>query len=202
MHWSGNANPPRAGGVNDGRPGAQDPGGYLRGTHQPSQVIRDRNDVSDQIDRLPNHGRIEQENRRFFNEDPTGWPGRWRPRPDWGVRFGFCDHLWFDTLVAAEFFCWFEFCPTDYIFIVGTGQFWAPGEGWGYVDFLPDGYFEPITIAVEEVVPVYDDDGNIVAYEEKTFYYNAVWDPDAEAYGYFDYQGEFHWLSFPWLNSW
>jgi hypothetical protein len=165
-------------------------------------VIHDRNYVSGEIGRLPYRDRTWQENRRFFNEDHDRWPGRWRPRPEWDVRFGFCDHLWFDTEVALEFFCWYEFCPTDYIFLVGTGQFWVPGEGWGYIDFLPDDYADPITVAVEEVVPVLDDDGEVIAYEEKTFYYNAVWDEFAEAYGYYDYQGTFHWLSFPWLNSW
>ncbi len=179
----------------------RDPGGYIRETHRPSQVIHSGNDVTSQIRRNPGFDRRWQENRRFFQEGRDRWPGRWRPRSEWG-RFGYCERLWFETEVSVSFFAFYEYCPTDYIFLVGNGQFWVPGQGWVYVDFLPEQYFEPITVAIEEVVPVVDDNGDIVAYEQNTYYYNAIWDQFAQAYGYFDYQGQFHWLSLPWLQSW
>ena len=34
------------------------------------------------------------------------------------------------------------------------------------------------------------------------FYYNAYWYPDAGSYAYTDYQGQLHFMTFPWLNSW
>jgi len=32
--------------------------------------------------------------------------------------------------------------------------------------------------------------------------YNACWDEEAHGYCYYDRVGDFHWLSFPWLDSW
>jgi len=39
-------------------------------------------------------------------------------------------------------------------------------------------------------------------FHDETFYYNAAWDQNAQAYGYYDYRGGFHWVTFPWLNTW
>jgi hypothetical protein len=86
------------------------------------------------------------------------------------------------------------------LFYPAYGQFWQPGIG--YSDYLSGGYHAPITVAVQEVVPMYDAYGRIMGYRPETFYYNAYWDPNAEAYGYYDYRGAFHWVTFPWLRSW
>jgi hypothetical protein len=59
---------------------------------------------------------------------------------------------------------------------------------------LPPGYGAPITVAVNEVVPVTDQYGNVLGYENHLFYYNAFWDPSTGHYGYYDYRGGFHWV--------
>jgi hypothetical protein len=84
--------------------------------------------------------------------------------------------------------------------MLDCGAFYQPGAG--YADCLPYEYNQPISIAVNEVVPAYDARGNIIGYQDETFYYNACWDPNAQAYGYYDYRGGFHWVTFPWLNTW
>jgi hypothetical protein len=92
------------------------------------------------------------------------------------------------------------YCPTNYIFNVATGQFLVPGHG--YVDYLPQGYTAPITVSVQESVPNYNFQGQVVGYKIQTFYYNGYWNQQNEAYGYYDYRQQYHWLTFPWLNSW
>ena len=92
--------------------------------------------------------------------------------------------------------------PTPWYFDIERGQFYQPGVG--FFDYLPDDfdYDTPITVIEKQVVPVYDGDNNIVSYEEHTYHDNAVWDTDAEAYGYYDFQGAFQWVAFPWTGSW
>lgn len=92
------------------------------------------------------------------------------------------------------------YCPTQYVFDVASGQFWVPGRG--YTDYLPNGYHAPISVAVEESVPQYNVQGQIVGYRLQKFHYNAYWNDQQQAYGYYDYRQQFHWLTFPWLNSW
>jgi hypothetical protein len=92
------------------------------------------------------------------------------------------------------------YCPTQYIFNVATGQFMIPGQG--YVDYLPSGYHGPISVCVQESVPNYNWQGQIVGYKFQTFNYNGFWNPEHQSYGYYDYRQQFHWLTFPWLNSW
>jgi hypothetical protein len=107
---------------------------------------------------------------------------------------------WDNQTYPCDYFSLNGFCPTPAVFNVSTGQIWQPGVG--YFDNLPDGYNAPITVAVQESVPTYDQSGQIVGYQIENFYYNAFWDPNAQAYGYYDYQQQFHWVTFPWLNSW
>jgi hypothetical protein len=92
------------------------------------------------------------------------------------------------------------YCPTPYVFDVAAGQFWQPGNG--YINFLPASYHAPITVAIQESVPTYSADGQIAGYQLQNFYYNAFWDAEAQSYAYYDYRQQFHWLTFPWLNSW
>jgi hypothetical protein len=92
------------------------------------------------------------------------------------------------------------YCPTPYVFNVGNGQFWNVGNG--YTDYLPADYHAPITVAIQESVPNYSPDGQILSYQLQNFYYNAYWDPQAQNYGYYDYKQQFHWLTFPWNNAW
>ena len=95
-----------------------------------------------------------------------------------------------------NYFAMNGYAPTPYVFNVASGQFWQPGAG--YCDYLPNGYQAPITVAVQEVVPTFDGNQNITGYQPQTFYYNAIWDTDAQAYGYYDYRSKFHWVTFPW----
>ena len=60
---------------------------------------------------------------------------------------------------------------------------------------------EPITVAVEEFVPTYDGE-EFTGYERQTRHYVAVWDAEAEAFGYRDFERQLHWVSFPWTGSW
>jgi len=74
--------------------------------------------------------------------------------------------------------------------------------GHGYVDSLPQGFTAPITVSVQESVPDYNFQGQIVGYKIQPFNYNAYWNQQNQAYGYYDYRQQYHWLTFPWLNSW
>ena len=99
----------------------------------------------------------------------------------------------------ANYFAMNGYAPTPFVFNVASGQFWQPGVG--YCDYLPNNYQAPITVSVQEVVPSFDRRGNIVGYQPQTFYYNAYWDANAQAYGYYDYRNKFHWVTFPGLAT-
>jgi hypothetical protein len=107
---------------------------------------------------------------------------------------------WDNQNYPCDYYAPNGFCPTPYLFDVSGGQFWQPGTGFS--DTLPSGYQAPITVAIQEIVPTYDQSGQISGYQPQTFYYNAFWDSNAQSYGYYDYRQQFHWLTFPWLNSW
>jgi len=107
---------------------------------------------------------------------------------------------WDNQNYPCDYYAPNGFCPTPYLFDVSGGQFWQPGAGFS--DTLPSGYQAPITVAIQEIVPTYDQSGQISGYQPQTFYYNAFWDSNAQSYGYYDYRQQFHWLTFPWLNSW
>lgn len=157
-----------------------------------------------------------------YNRNPWSWP---QPNLGWTNGFGmfgglsnfwpwginnnlpwvpdlnyYDGYYWNNQNYACDYFASNGFCPTPYVFNVGLGQFWQPGVG--YFDSLPYGYEAPITVAVQEIVPEYDQYGQIIGYQRQNFYYNAFWDSNAQCYGYYDYRQQFHWLTFPWLNSW
>lgn len=98
----------------------------------------------------------------------------------------------------ANYFAMNGYVPTPYVFNVASGQFWQPGVG--YSDYLPNDYQAPITVSAQEVVPSFDDAGNITGYQPQTFYNDAYWDNDAQSYGYYDYRKKFHWAKFPGLG--
>ena len=135
-----------------------------------------------------------------------GWLANLLP---WGVNsnLGWIPYLnyyngysWDGQTYPGNYFAAEGYCPTPYVFDVASGQFWDAGQG--YSDYLPADYHAPITVAVQESVPTYGPDGQIIGYQSEPFYYNAYWIPDAQSYGYYDYRQSFHWLTFPWLNSW
>jgi hypothetical protein len=92
------------------------------------------------------------------------------------------------------------YTPTHYVFNVVTGEFYAPGVG--YLDHLPADYTAPITVAVQESVPMYNVSGQTDGYKVEAFNYNAFWDANAQAYGFYNYRQQFQYLTFPWLSSW
>jgi hypothetical protein len=218
-----------------GRAGSMDPGGYVRGIDKSV----DRNALRTHIGDQRKAFQVTYRDNIRFTEDRYGhfdrhhgWDDhwRWRPLPIWDIGYfgGFYYDGWgFDI----GFFGCRGFFPTEYIFMVGTGQFWLPGHG--YVDYLPYGYNAPLTVAVTEYVPIPQVDANgdpivdasgnpvyvpllkdgvpqfdpatgapLYETEAHVFYYNAFWDVDAGSYAYTDYQGELHFTTFPWLNSW
>jgi hypothetical protein len=139
-------------------------------------------------------------NNRFRMIDSARWPGHWRTGPGW-ANLGYYTGYWYNGATYPAFYYAPEgFCPTPYLFYAESGEFWEPG--FGYSDYLPYGYHQPITVAVNEIVPVYDAYGDVIDYRQETFYYNAFWDDNAQAYGFYDYRGAFHWLTYPWLQSW
>jgi hypothetical protein len=99
----------------------------------------------------------------------------------------------------ANYFAMNGYAPTPYVFNVASGQFWQPG--FGYCDYLPNAYQAPITVSLQEVLPSFDNNQNVTGYQPQTFYYDAYWDADAQAYGYYDYRSKFHWVTFPWQQS-
>jgi hypothetical protein len=98
-----------------------------------------------------------------------------------------------------NYFAMNGFVPTPYVFDVNSGQFWQPGVG--YSDVLPSNYQAPIAVHLQEVVPSFDGRGRITGYKPQPFCYNAFWDNNSQAYGYYDYRSKFHWLTFPGLQS-
>ncbi len=125
------------------------------------------------------------------------YPGHWRPRPG----FEWCEgYYWGGVLYNVEFFAYGGWGPTEWVYIVDTQQWYSPGVG--YVSVPPVLLNEPITVAVQEQVPVldaygdpvYDDDGNPVM-ETVLVYYNAYYDPAYGAYGYQDMNGQYVWLN-------
>jgi hypothetical protein len=199
LPWARGAAIPRAGAKGVGRPGAIDPGGYLRSANGTSHVINNGY-MQQQLGAMANYNAILANNNRFRVGNWNQWPGQWRPGPGW-ANLGYYPNFWWGgSIFPGAFFAGNGYCPTPYLFDVGCGQFWQPGGG--YFDYLPNGYDAPITVSVMEVVPEYDAYGNIIGYRPHRFRYNAFWDPNAQAYGYYDYHNVFHWCTFPGLNSW
>ncbi len=196
---SGAGNIPRAGRAGKGRAGIIDPGGFIR-TAEKGTARLDRSHIQQQLAALPNYGSNFSNNNRFRISDHSRWSSHWNPGPGSAVLGYYPSYSWNGTNYPFRYYAPSGFCPTPYLFLSSCGAFWQPGVG--YANSLPYGYNQPMSIAIDEVVPEYDAYGNVIGYHDETFYYNAAWDPNAQAYGYYDYRGGFHWVTFPWLNSW
>jgi hypothetical protein len=245
---------PHIGDARSGRPGAIDPGGYIRNAHEASPNINPAYARQQLAYANNNYQQAAAFNARNIMGNRGAWPwhlpnysapwfggwqGNWNWEPNWysgggwnpgwgngwnngGGFFGFLSALspwgsnselgWIPSLnyynsygwngqnYPCDYYAANGFCPTPYVFNVGNGQFWRVGNG--YTDYLPADYHAPITVAVQESVPNYSPDGQILGYQLQNFYYNAYWDPQAQNYGYYDYKQQFHWLTFPWNNAW
>ena len=199
LSWRHGANIPRSGPAGIGRPGIVDPGGYIRTPLRHTTGIN-YSYVKQQRTLIPNLNLAITQNNRLRITNVHRWPHPLRPGPAWAPLAFYTGYWWGSIVHPIRYFAPLDFCPTRYVFLVGCGQFWQPG--FGYAAYLPYGYQAPITVAVQEIVPVYDEFGDIVAYEPATFYYNAYWDSVVQAYAYYDYRGVCHWLTFPWLRTW
>jgi hypothetical protein len=135
----------------------------------------------------------------YYQHD--NWPGSWHWRPI-NPGWGWCGNYWFDFEIDLMFICCDDYCFSEYWFEVETGRFFWFNNGGSWIDCLPDTYHEPITIRVSETVPVLDDGGNVIAFETQTFLYVALWDDATQIYGYYDWQDNYHVVTFPWLASW
>jgi hypothetical protein len=196
---AGATNVPREGRIGVGRPGIVDPGGYVRTPGNGSRALS-RNYMGQRLSSMSNYNQNFNGNNRFRNTNYSQWPGGWNPG-QYGANLGYYPGYWYNGMnYPFNYFALSGFCPTPWLFFLNSGCFYEPG--FGYANTLPYGYNQPITIAVNEVVPSYDAFGNIIGYNTETFDYNAFWDPSAQAYGYYDYRGIFHWTTFPWLNTW
>ena len=195
----GAGNIPRAGRAGRGRAGIIDPGGYIR-TAEKGTARLERNHIQQQLAALPNYESNFSNNNRLRISDHSRWSSHWNPGPGSAVLGYYPGYSWNGTNYPFSYYAPSGYCPTPYLFLSNYGTFWQPGVG--YADSLPYGYNQPMSIAIDEVVPEYDAYGNIIGYHDETFYYNAAWDPNAQAYGYYDYRGGFHWVTFPWLNTW
>jgi hypothetical protein len=153
-----------------------------------------------QLSSIPNYQTAFNNNNRYRITNSGRWPGQWHTGPGWANLGYYTGYWWGGSTYPQCYYAPDGYCPTPWLFYPGYGQFWQPGIG--YCDYLPNGYNAPITIAVQEIVPVYNARGQIMDYRPETFQYNAYWDPRAQAYGYYDYRGAFHWTTFPWLRSW
>jgi hypothetical protein len=184
-----------------------DPGGYIR-SGQPSSVINS-NYAQQQLSSIPNYNNNYNGNNQFRNGNSGQWP--WQPsgqapwqwpwQPSWNNNMGLYNGYWWNgASYPLNYYALQSFCPTPYAFNPLYGQFWSPGNG--YTNQLPYGYNAPITISVNQVVPVYGWFGNVVSYQTELFNYNAFWDPNEQAYGYYDYLGQFHWMTYPAFESW
>jgi hypothetical protein len=195
---AGASNIPRAGRPGTGRAGIVDPGGYVRTPRNGTGGLN-RNYINQQVSSLPNYNSNYSNNNRQRNGNSGQWPGGWNPGPNSGNLGYYPGYSYNGVNYPYNYYADQGYCPTPWLFFLNSGAFWQPGMG--YADYLPYGYNQPISIAVNEVVPAYDGYGNIIGYQNETFYYNASWDPNSQAYGYYDYRGAFHWTTFPWLNT-
>jgi hypothetical protein len=208
LSWRSGAQKPHAGLPGKARAGILDPGGYVR-TPQKSAAFMPRDQFNRGLSSMHNHSALSAANNRFRNGNIGSWAQPWSPCPGWQTfgglwnpcGLGYYDNFVWDGLpYPDDYYALADYAPTNYVFDVLSGLFYDAGVG--YVDYLPPGYSAPVTVAVREVVPDYGFWGNIVGYRQESFYYNAVWDPNVQSYGYYDYRGGFHWVTFPWLNSW
>ena len=125
--------------------------------------------------------------------------GRWPWTPyGFGVGIGFYNGWGFNGIDIdygnSGYYALDGFCPTEFIYSVDQGRYWEPGDNNGWYGGLPQDYDAPITVAVREVVPVTDENGYVVGYESHIFYYNAFLDEQSGYYGYYDYNGSFHYV--------
>ena len=193
----GAVNIPRSGRVGTGRVGIVDPGGYIRSG---GAARIDRSHMQQQLASVPNYHTNFSNNNSHRISDHSRWPSHWNPGSG-GANLGYYPgYSWNGTNYPFNYYAPSGYCPTPCLFLSDCGAFWQPGMG--YADCLPYGYNQPISIGVDEVVPAYDAYGDIIGYQNETFYYNAFWDPNTQAYGYYDYRGGFHWVTFPWLHTW
>jgi hypothetical protein len=192
-------NIPHAGAKGKGRAGIFDPGGYVRNGKSGSPPF-ERNRIQQQLSSIPNYQRNFAANNRARIEDRSHWPHQWNPGPQGSGLGYYHGYNWNGTNYPFNYYSMQGYSPTPYLFLLESGAFWQPGAGYSYN--LPYGYNQPMSVGINEVVPEYDANGNIIGYGNQTFYYNAIWDAGEQAYGYYDYFGKFHWLTFPWLNSW
>jgi hypothetical protein len=196
---SGAGSTPRAGRLGTGRAGIVDPGGYVR-TAQKGTGTMDRSHIQQQLKSISNYENNLSNNNRSRISNRGSWPNHWNPGAGSAGLGYYPSYSWNGTNYPFSYYALSGYCPTPYLFMLESGAFWQPGLG--YADSLPYGYNQPMSIGVDEVVPAYDAHGHIIGYRDEMFYYNACWDPNAQAYGYYDYRGGFHWLTFPWLNTW
>lgn len=142
---------------------------------------------------LINSSRDFHKNNRYRINEWRKWPGNWAPHRNWhNVRY-YTKYCWNGSVFPRNYFSLSTFIPTAFVFEALTGQVWQPQVG--YTENLPEGYRAPITVIVQEDVPVYDDAGNAVGKEKRLFYYNAYWDEAMQGYGYVDYLNKIHWLA-------
>jgi len=139
-----------------------------------------------------------------WNNNGAGWglsPWGLNSELGWIAALNYYNQYgWDGNNYPCSYFADEGYCPTPDVFDVEAGQFWQPGNG--YSNYLPETNHAPITVAIKESVPTYNPQGQIMGYQIQNFYYNAFWDAQAQSYGYYDYRQQFHWLTFPWLNSW
>jgi hypothetical protein len=128
------------------------------------------------------------------------WPGGINSNLGW-LPYTNCysAYYWDGNNYPIDYYATNGYVPTQYVFSVPNGRFWHVGSG--YSNYLPSGYNAPITVAVKESVPQYNTFGQIVGYKFETFYYNAFWDNQARAYGYYDYRQQYHLANLPGLNT-
>ncbi len=263
LRWRGDfSTHPHAGDRIGGRPGAIDPGGYIRFGRALSSVVTPSYACRQFDSYAPDYASVAALNDANIVTNPAAWPWtlppyapawfsswngpwnwpiNWYANPGWGWNSGWntpwtwdtnyygygglsgwldnflpwgcnTDLGWVPSLnyysgytldgvrYPHRYFATRGFVPTHYIFDVSTGQFYLPGVG--YTDRLPPGFVAPITVAVQESVPEYMSNGEIAGYRVEPFQYNAFWDPQAQAYGFYNYRQQFEYLTFPWLSSW
>jgi len=177
-----------------GHPGGPANGGVHIGKGTPPDIFRGGK---------PNQqwnpiGRVHNQREPVFVNRP--YPGRWRPLP----RYEYCGGFYFGSVFYVgpypTFFGYGGWGPTEWIYDPVQGLWWSPTLGW--VGAPPVLITDPITVAVQEQLPVLDQFGNQEfdpitgdpITETVTVYYNAYYDPIYHAYGYLGSDGVYVWL--------
>ncbi len=172
----------------------------IKNTRHGAYTGKNYSQLERSLKRMPQYNSIYRNNNFYRIKNHALWPGGWHPGASWSKMWYYTGYWWGGYRYPYRYYALNSYCPTLYLLdLLNTT---LQQIGTGKISYLPAGYQLPITVAVQEQIPIADAYGNILRYQNETFYYNALWNASAQAYGYFDYHNQYHLLTYQWYNTW